>query len=66
LLARSGSAGYAVLAASCALNVALGTLTLLRPSVLLYAVQSAAVVGYTMTVAVNVPELTLDHCGPLV
>ena len=69
LLARSGfagSAGYAALAASCALNIALGTLTLLRPSVLLYAVQSAAIVGYTLTAAVNVPELTLDHCGPLV
>jgi uncharacterized protein YbjT (DUF2867 family) len=69
LLARcgfAGSAGYAALAASCALNITLGTLTLLRPSVLLYAVQSAAVVGYTLTAAVNVPELTLDHCGPLV
>ncbi len=36
LLARcgfAGSAGYAALAASCALNVALGTLMLLRPSI---------------------------------
>ena len=48
LLARCGfvgSAGQAALAASCALNLTLGTLTLLRPSVLLYAVQSGAVVG---------------------
>ena len=69
LLARcgfSGTAGYAALAASCALNLTLGTLTLLRPSVLLYAVQSAAVIGYTFTAAINAPELTLDHCGPLV
>jgi hypothetical protein len=29
-------------------------------------VQCAAVVGYTLTAALNVPELTLDHCGPLV
>jgi len=69
LLARcgfTGTMGYAALAASCALNLALGTLTLLRPSALLYAVQSAAVIGYTFTAAINVPELTLDHCGPLV
>ena len=69
LLARcgfAGSAGYAALAASCALNIALGALTLLRPSVLLYAVQCAAIVGYTLTAALNVPELNLDHCGPLV
>ena len=33
---------------------------------LLYAVQSGAVVGYTLTAAFNVPELTIDHCAPLV
>ena len=69
LLARcgfTGTAGHAALAASCALNLALGTLTLLRPSVLLYAMQSTAVVGYTLTAAISAPELTLDHCGPLV
>jgi len=69
LLARCGfvgSAGQAALAASCALNLTLGLLTLLRPSVLLYAVQSGAVVGYTLTAALNVPELTIDHCAPLV
>ena len=68
LLARCGfvgPAGQAALAASCALNLTLGALTLLRPSVLLYAVQSGAVVGYTLTAAFNVPELTIDHCGPL-
>ena len=69
LLARcgfAGTAGYAALAASCALNFALGTLLLVRPSVLLYAVQAGAVVGYTLTAAFNVPELTIDHCAPLV
>jgi len=69
LLARCGfvgSAGQAALAASCALNLTLGALTLLRPSVLLYAVQSGAVIGYTLTAAFNVPELTIDHCAPLV
>jgi hypothetical protein len=24
------------------------------------------VLGYTITAALNMPELTLDHCGPLV
>ena len=45
-------------------HVALGTLTLLRPSVLLYAVQCFAIAGYTITAAIYVPELTLDHGGP--
>ena len=69
LLARcgfAGTAGHAALAASCALNLSLGVLVLVRPSVLLYAVQGGAVVGYTLTAAFNVPELTIDHCGPLI
>ena len=33
---------------------------------LLYAVQSGAVTGDTLTAAFNVPELTIDHCAPLV
>jgi hypothetical protein len=24
------------------------------------------VLGYTLTAALNMPELTIDHCGPLV
>jgi len=69
LLARcgfEGEWGVAALVASCTLNVALGTLTLLRPTPWLYAVQSAAVAGYTVTAAFSMPELTIDHCGPLV
>ena len=69
LLARcgfEGRAGVVALIASCALNLALGTLTLLRPSPWLYAVQSGAVLGYGLTAAFNMPELTLDHCAPLV
>jgi len=69
LLARcgfTGSAGWAALVASCVLNATLGMLTLLRPSVRLYALQCVAVVGYTAMAAWNAPELTLDHCGPLV
>ncbi len=69
LLARcgfEGDRGVAALLASCGLNLALGTLTLLRPTPWLYAVQSAAVVGYTVTAAFSMPELTIDHCGPLV
>ena len=69
LLARCGFEGHfgvAALVASCALNLALGTLTLARPSPWLYAVQCGAVVGYGLTAAFNMPELTLDHCAPLV
>jgi hypothetical protein len=29
-------------------------------------VQCAAILGYGITAAVGMPELTLDHCGPLV
>ena len=69
LLARcgfEGSAGVVALVASCALNLTLGTLTLVRPTPWLYAVQAGAVLGYTLTAAWHMPELTLDHCGPLV
>ena len=60
-----GDAGRAALALSCALNLGLGLWTLLSPGVRLYAVQAMAVIGYTVTAAVNVPRLTIDHCGPL-
>jgi uncharacterized protein YbjT (DUF2867 family) len=69
LLARcgfQGGLGVAMLIASCTLNLALGMLTLLRPTPSLYALQAAAVLGYTTTAALNMPELALDHCGPLV
>jgi nucleoside-diphosphate-sugar epimerase len=69
LLARcgfEGAVGIGALIFSCSLNVSLGALTLLRPTPLLYAAQVAAVLGYTATAAFNMPELTIDHCGPLV
>lgn len=69
LLARcglEGPVGLAAMTASCVLNVGLGVLTLLRPSPWVYAWQCAAVIGYTVTAAINMPELTIDHCGPLV
>ncbi|MEP7294784.1 MAG: SDR family oxidoreductase [Burkholderiales bacterium] len=69
LLARcgfEGRMGIAALVVSCALNLTLGTLTLMRPSPWLYAVQCGAVLGYGLTAAFNMPELTLDHCAPLV
>jgi len=68
LLARcgfDGPAGVAALVFSCALNITLGTLTLRRPTPVLYALQMMAVIGYTATAAINMPELTIDHCGPL-
>jgi len=69
LLARCGFEGRWGLAAllfSCTLNIALGSLTLVHPRPWLYALQAAAVIGYTLTAALNMPELTIDHCGPLV
>lgn len=68
LLARCGFAGdtgVLMLVLSCTLNAGLGVLTLLRPGPRLFAVQSAAIVGYTAMAAWFVPELTLDHCAPL-
>jgi uncharacterized protein YbjT (DUF2867 family) len=68
LLARcgfEGRAGVAALIVSCALNLSLGTFTLFKPAPWLYALQTAAVIGYTLTAAWFMPELTLDHCGPL-
>ncbi len=69
LLARcgfSGEAGTIALIGSCTLNIALGVATLVRPSPWVYLLQAAAIVGYTVTAAINMPELTIDHCGPLV
>lgn len=69
LLARcgfEGRAGVAALAFSCVLNVGLGVWVLWRPSARAYALQAVAVLGYTATAALHMPELTLDHCGPLV
>ena len=69
LLARcgfAGDAGTVALIGSCTLNTGLGVVLLLRPSPWAYALQCGAVVGYTVTAAVHMPELTIDHCGPLV
>lgn len=61
-----GPAAMAVMLASCGLNLALGAAVLLRPAPATYALQMAAVLGYTVVAAVNMPELALDPCGPLV
>ncbi len=56
-----------VLVASCLLNTGIGAGLLLRPQApLLHALQCAAIIGYTAVAAWHVPELTLDHCAPLV
>ena len=68
LLARcgfSGDAGWAMLVVSCSLNTVLGTLTLRRHAAWAYALQAAAIVGYSSVAAFNMPELTIDHCAPL-
>jgi uncharacterized protein YbjT (DUF2867 family) len=69
LLARcgfDGRLGIAALVFSCTINIAMGVMVLRRNAPWLNALQAAAVVGYTATAAINMPELTLDHCGPLV
>ncbi len=69
LLARcgfDGTTGVVVMVASCLLNTALGVAMLRRPGARAYAAQTLAVLGYTATAAFNMPELTIDHCGPLV
>lgn len=69
LLARcgfEGRVGVAALVFSCTLNVVLGILVLRRPTPWAMALQVVSVIAYTVTAAVNMPELTLDHCGPLV
>jgi uncharacterized protein YbjT (DUF2867 family) len=69
LLARcgfDGRWGMAALMFSCTLNASMGLLSLRRMTPWLGAVQVGAVLGYTITAALNMPELTIDHCGPLV
>ncbi|MEQ1806138.1 MAG: DoxX-like family protein [Burkholderiaceae bacterium] len=69
LLARcgfDGVAGEAALVASCTLNLALGLTLWLRPSPWVFAAQAGAVLGYTVTAALHMPELVIDHCGLLV
>ncbi len=69
LLARcglTGAAGQVALLASCTLNLGLGLSLWLRPSSWTYALQTGAVLGYTLTAALHMPELVIDHCGPLV
>jgi DoxX-like family len=69
LLARCGlvgEVGVAALVASCLLNTSLGLLLLTHIGPRLHAVQCAAVLGYGITAAIGMPELTWDHCGPLV
>jgi uncharacterized protein YbjT (DUF2867 family) len=61
-----GDAAWAVMVASCVLNMLLGTIALRRHSAWADLLQAAAVLGYTTTAALNMPELTIDHCGPLV
>ncbi|HEY9065965.1 MAG TPA: SDR family oxidoreductase, partial [Burkholderiaceae bacterium] len=68
LLARcgfEGRAGVLMMVASCTLNAVLGALLLRRPPPWVWPLQIVAVLGYTLTAALNMPELAIDHCGPL-
>jgi uncharacterized protein YbjT (DUF2867 family) len=61
-----GRAGVVAMIASCTLNGVLGVLVLRRPAPWVWPLQIGAVLGYTLTAALNMPELAIDHCGPLV
>jgi uncharacterized protein YbjT (DUF2867 family) len=68
LLARpgfEGVAGQTVWLASCSLNALIGLMLLHRPAAWVHALQVAAIVGYTLTAAWNMPELTPDRCALL-
>lgn len=54
------------LAFSCTLNISLGLLVWRRPGPWTYALQTAAVLGYSLSAALAMPVLVIDHCGPLV
>lgn len=55
-----------VLIAACALNVALGLMTLLRPARWLWASQLAVVGFYTLALSLVAPRLWVDPFGPLI
>ena len=61
-----GRAGVVVWLMACALNALLGLAMLWRPGPRVYALQAAAIVGYTLMAAIHMPGLTADHGAPLV
>jgi uncharacterized protein YbjT (DUF2867 family) len=61
-----GRVGTAALVFSCSLNLTLGVLAWRGASPWAWALQAGAVCGYTLAAALGMPELTIDHCGPLV
>ncbi len=60
-----GAMGTLGLAFSCTLNISMGWWVWRRPSPGVYALQAAAVLGYSLVAAVAMPALVIDHCGPL-
>ena len=69
LIERCGLAGPVGIAAVlffCTLNLTLGAMAWKGSAPWVWALQFAAVSCYTLTAAMGMPELTIDHCGPLV
>lgn len=60
-----GQVGVALWMVSCTLCALMGVATLWRPGPQLYAVQAAAIVGYTAVAVFHMPELTLAHSAAL-
>jgi hypothetical protein len=62
----NGAWGNAALGFTCLLNIGLGVLVWRRPGPWTYALQATAVLAYTLSAALAMPSLVVDHCGPLV
>lgn len=69
LLEQTGLQGTGLVlgaVASCTLNSILGWLVWRHPTPWCFALQFGAVVGYTVGAAFAMPQILIDHCGPLV
>lgn len=68
LLAQVGLHGPTALAAlylAAAADIALGWLTLYRPTQVLWRIQAMLIVGYTLIISVCLPEFWLHPFGPI-
>ena len=66
VLGLTGITGETVLYGASALDLAMGLLTLARPSRRLWLVQLTLIAGYSLLVAIALPEFWLHPFGPLV
>jgi hypothetical protein len=60
-----GNVALTALYGSATLDIALGILTLLRPSAMLWRAQATLVIGYSIIIAFCLPEYWLHPFGPV-